>query len=83
MVLYGFCPEKLNETGLITIALVVFEKRFGKLKKIVSKDSYMHLWFLIGNFAAAKREYEQRFPGRRVPNHKKFSLVFHHLRTNE
>lgn len=38
--------------------------------------------FCNGNSRAACREYQRRFPNRRVPNHQTFSAVFLHLRTH-
>lgn len=36
--------------------------------------------FCDGNARAAVREYERRFPNRRVPNHQTFTSVFQHVR---
>jgi hypothetical protein len=50
-----------------------------------SNEEYADIIFVYGfcngNSEAARREYQERFPGRRIPNTKTFSSVYQHLRT--
>lgn len=49
-----------------------------------SNEEYADILFVYGfcngNSRAAVREYERRFPGRRLPNHQTFSNIFNFLR---
>ncbi|KAG8264864.1 hypothetical protein J6590_004897, partial [Homalodisca vitripennis] len=51
-----------------------------------SNEEYADIMFCYGyahgNAEAARREYQERFPARRIPNAKTFSSVFQFLRTN-
>ncbi|KAK4881346.1 hypothetical protein RN001_004665 [Aquatica leii] len=51
-----------------------------------SNEEYVDIIYIYGfcdgNARSAVREYERRFPNRRVPNHQTFSFVFQHVRTH-